>query len=426
VVFDRILEKALNRTVLGGTLTVHLANNRSFTVGDGGAPRSSVRFHDTGAVRELVADPELALGELYMDGRLTIEEGDLMTFFAVLLGTTHGAPPLRILRLREKIRTLGRRLSEANSLGRARRNVAHHYDLDDRLYALFLDADRQYSCAYYETPETTLDEAQRAKKRHIAAKLLAEPGQRVLDIGCGWGGLGLYLAEVAGCQDVRGITLSKEQLGVARARAAEHGVADRVRFALEDYRDTRGTFDRIVSVGMFEHVGTPYYDTFFRTVRERLADDGVVLLHTIGRTGTPYPTNPWVTRYIFPGGHLPTMSELAPSIERSGLMLTDVEVLRLHYADTLRDWRARFEARREEAEALYDARFFRMWSFYLAMSEAAFRYEDVVVFQLQLTRRNDVVPTTRGYIAAREAALREAEAVLDARDIGLAARTAAE
>jgi cyclopropane-fatty-acyl-phospholipid synthase len=287
--------------------------------------------------------------------------------------------------------------------------VAHHYDLGEALYRLFLDADWQYSCAYFEQPDRSLDEAQLAKKRHIAAKLLVEPGVTVLDIGCGWGGLALYLAAVGGAGRVKGITLSADQLACARRRAAELELGARVSFEIEDYRAVRGSFDRIASVGMFEHVGLARYRTFFGCVQRLLTPDGVMLLHTIGRTGEPAETNPWITRYIFPGGHLPTLSEIIPPVERSGLVLCDVEVLRLHYAETLRAWRERFLAHRAEALALYDERFCRMWECYLTMAEAAFRFEDVVVFQLQLARRNDVVPLTRDYIARREAALRRAE-----------------
>ncbi len=409
MVLDHLLETAFRVSGLSGTLTVTTAGGGRFRAGDGDGPDAAIRFADAAAERELLLDPELKFGELFTDGRLILEAGSLPELLAVLLGRNHGEPSLRQVRALATLRRLGRRIAGRNTLLRARRNVERHYDLDDRLYALFLDADRLYSCAYYATPGMSLDEAQTAKMRHIAAKLLAGPGQRVLDIGCGWGALGLYLAGVAGCASVRGITLSAEQQRVAQARAAERGLAGRVRFALDDYRNLQGTFDRIVSVGMFEHVGPAHYDVFFRTARDRLAEDGVMLLHTIGRTGVPWPTNPWITRYIFPGGHLPTLSEMMPAIERAGLMLTDVEVLRLHYAETLSAWRARFLAHRDKAAALYDERFCRMWEWYLASAEAAFRYEDAVVFQLQLTHRNDVVPLTRDYIAEAEARLRRAE-----------------
>jgi len=409
MIVERILERVVEALVVEGRLELELAGGRTLVGGDGGAPRVRARLTDRAAGRELVADPELKFGELFMDGRLVVEEGTVYDLLALLLQAHRGDRGKLPGRALTRIRRLLRHLTARNPIGRARRNVAHHYDIDGRIYDLFLDADRQYSCAYYERPDAGLEEAQLAKKRHVTAKLLVEPGQSVLDIGCGWGGLALYLAEVAGAGAVRGVTLSEEQLVVARGRAAEAGL-DRVTFALEDYRHTAGLYDRIVSVGMFEHVGPTHYEAYFAAAARLLADDGVMLLHTIGRTGEPDFTNPWMTRYIFPGGHLPTLSEMLPAIERSGLAVTDVEVLRLHYAETLREWRNRFTARREEAKALMDERFCRMWECYLAMSEAAFRFEDVVVFQLQLAKRNDVVPLTRDYVGEREATLRLAEA----------------
>jgi cyclopropane-fatty-acyl-phospholipid synthase len=286
--------------------------------------------------------------------------------------------------------------------------VAHHYDLDGQLYALFLDADRQYSCAYFETPDQSLDDAQLAKKRHLAAKLLIAPGQRVLDIGSGWGGLALYLAETAGGR-VTGITLSQEQLALARVRAAERGLSGTAEFRLQDYRDVPDKFDRIVSVGMFEHVGVGFYEAFFRKCAALMEEDGVMVLHSIGRSEGPNVTNPWIAKYIFPGGYIPALSEVLPAIERAGLLTTDIEILRLHYAETLKAWRERFLAHREAVERLYDARFVRMWEFYLAASEMAFREQDMMVFQVQLTKRQGVVPTTRDYIARETQRLRALE-----------------
>ncbi|WP_336488042.1 cyclopropane-fatty-acyl-phospholipid synthase family protein [Methylobacterium nigriterrae] len=412
MLIDRILERAFAAGGLVGRLTVTTASGYRFRAGDGSGPEVAIRFADAAGERALLLDPELRFGELYTDGRLVIERGSLPDLLTVLIARNHGSPAFWPVRSRGLARRLRRRLIDRNGPERARHNVARHYDLDDRLYGLFLDSDRQYSCAYYAEPGMSLEAAQAAKKRHIAAKLLAGPGLSVLDIGCGWGGLALYLAEVAGCDTVHGITLSCEQQALAERRTHAQGLFRRVHVALEDYRATTGTFDRIVSVGMFEHVGPAHYDAFFRTCRERLAEDGVMLLHTIGRTGMPAATSPWITRYIFPGGHLPTLSEMMPPIEASGLMLADLEVLRLHYAETLRDWRARFLARREDAARLYDARFCRMWEWYLASAEAAFRHEDAVVFQLQLTRRNDVVPLTRDYVVQAEARLRQAEDAL--------------
>jgi cyclopropane-fatty-acyl-phospholipid synthase len=291
---------------------------------------------------------------------------------------------------------------------RAKNNVAHHYDLDGRLYSLFLDSDQQYSCAYFEGPDATLEDAQLAKKRHVAAKLLIGHGDKVLDIGSGWGGLGLYLAETIGA-DVTGVTLSSEQLQVSNARAAEKNLTRSAKFLLEDYRDIPGPFDRIVSVGMFEHVGVDFYDIYFQRCAELLSDDGVMLLHSIGRSDGPDVTNPFIAKYIFPGGYIPALSEVMPAIERSGLLVCDIEVLRLHYAETLKAWRERFMARRDEAIELYDERFARMWEFYLASAEMAFRKQNLMNFQIQLTKRQGVVPMTRDYITREEAKLRGLE-----------------
>ena len=301
-----------------------------------------------------------------------------------------------------------RRLDQFNHRRRARHNVAHHYDLDGRLYSLFLDADRQYSCAYFESPDQALDDAQLAKKRHLAAKLLIEDGQRVLDIGCGWGGLGLYLAEHCGAK-VTGVTLSEEQLKLAQGRAAERRLSESVEFRLQDYRDIDERFDRIVSVGMFEHVGVNHYRTFFNQCAKLLSNDGVMVLHSIGRSEGPSATNPWIDKYIFPGGYIPALSEVLPAIERAGLIVADIEILRLHYAETLKAWRARFMARAEEARRVYDDRFVRMWEFYLAASEMAFRHQGMMVFQIQVAKRVDSVPITRGYIERAEERLRQRE-----------------
>jgi cyclopropane-fatty-acyl-phospholipid synthase len=283
------------------------------------------------------------------------------------------------------------------------------YDLDGRLYSLFLDGDQQYSCAYFESADQSLDDAQLAKKRHLAAKLLLKPGLEVLDIGCGWGGLALYLADITGAR-VTGITLSQEQYQRARNRALERGQSKNTEFSLTDYRDVSGRFDRIVSVGMFEHVGVGFYDAFFAKCASLLADDGVALLHSIGRSGPPGITNPWIAKYIFPGGYIPALSEILQPIQRAGLIVTDIETLQLHYAETLKAWRERFLAHREEAQKLYDQRFVRMWEFYLACSEMAFREGDMVVFQIQMAKHKGVAPETRDYIVREEARLRSLEA----------------
>jgi cyclopropane-fatty-acyl-phospholipid synthase len=405
---DRLLAIVLRTFIRRGSVRLTTARGRTYMFGDGTGRPVAVRLLTRAAERAVLFDPELNLGECYMDGSFVVEDGTLADVLQVLLrqdptGTPQWALP------RWLIRYVHRRLQQFNRRSRARRNVAHHYDLDGRLYALFLDADQQYSCAYFETSDQSLDDAQLAKKRHIAAKLLLAPGQRVLDIGCGWGGLALYLAENSGAR-VTGITLSREQLARARERAAERGLAARTEFRLQDYRDIRGRFDRIVSVGMFEHVGIGFYDAFFRQCAAQLADDGVMLLHSIGRSEGPNVTNPFIAKYIFPGGYIPALSEVLPAVERAGLLVTDVEILRLHYAETLKAWRDRFLAHRDEAERLYDRRFVRMWEFYLAACEMTFREQNMMVFQLQLTRRQGVVPVTRNYIEREEARLREREA----------------
>jgi cyclopropane-fatty-acyl-phospholipid synthase len=403
---DRILDLALRLVVQRGTLRVTTTDGRTFVLGDGTGAPVAVRFRSAAAERGILIDPELKLGETYMDGSLVVEEGSIADLLFVLLGQDRPGAPLHWLQPQWLARFLFRHLQQFNLRSRARRNVSHHYDLDGRLYKLFLDSDRQYSCAYFESPDQSLDDAQLAKKRHIAAKLQIERGQNVLDIGSGWGGLALYLAEFCGAR-VTGITLSQEQLTYARGRASEKNLS--AEFRLQDYRDVRQSFDRIVSVGMFEHVGVDFYRAFFRRCAEMLADDGIILLHAIGRGGGPGITNPWIAKYIFPGGYIPALSEVLPAIEHARLLVTDIEILRLHYAYTLKAWRERFLAHREEAERLYDVRFVRMWEFYLAASEMAFRQQNMMVFQIQLTKRQGVVPITRDYIAGAEARLRELE-----------------
>ena len=403
---NRLVGIALKKFVRAGNLRITTAGGTTYTLGDGSGPQVALRFTTRAAERGVVLDPELKLGESYMDGTLIVERGTIADALAVLQSPA-AEPPLWS-RPQQLLRYLYRRLAQLNRRRRARRNVAHHYDLDDRLYSLFLDADRQYSCAYFETPDQSLDDAQLAKRRHLAAKLLTQTGQRVLDVGCGWGGLALYLAENCGAQ-VTGITLSEHQLAAARARAAEKGLAASVDFRLQDYREVAGPFDRIVSVGMFEHVGVGFYDEFFRKCRAALADDGVMLLHAIGRSEGPGVTNPWIGKYIFPGGYIPALSEVLPAVERAGLLVTDIEILRLHYAETLKAWRQRFLAHRDEVERIYDRRFVRMWEFYLAASEMAFREQGLMVFQMQLTKRQGVVPMTRDYIERETARLRALE-----------------
>ena len=403
---DRLLRYALSQYIRRGTITFTTADGMVFTCGDGSGTPVAVRFTTAQTQRRILLNPELALGEAFMDGSFVVEQGSLADVLAIVMDQSDDVPDWA--RLQWWLRYLARRLLQFNARHRARRNVAHHYDLDARLYALFLDADRQYSCAYFDTPDASLDDAQIAKKRHLAAKLLIRPRDRVLDIGSGWGGLGLYLAEMAEA-NVTGITLSLEQLQASNARAAEKNLARTARFLLQDYRDVAGSFDRIVSVGMFEHVGVAYYEAYFRRCAELMTDDGIMVLHAIGRSSGPDVTSPWITKYIFPGGYIPAISEVAQAIERAGLLVCDIEILRLHYADTLKAWRERFLARREEAVRLYDERFARMWEFYLACSEMAFRKQNYMVFQVQLAKRQGVVPMTRDYIANEEARLRGRE-----------------
>ncbi|CAO3419365.1 class I SAM-dependent methyltransferase [Azospirillum doebereinerae] len=398
-----LLARLLGAAIGGGSLDLVTADGRRRRLGPAGVPALTLRLHDPGVERDLLVNPRLRFGEAYMDGRLSIEGGTIYDMLSLLMtdSTVQGA----LGRVLETLSPALRRLQQHNPMQRSRRNVEHHYDLSRQFYELFLDRDMQYSCAYFADPAMTLDEAQEAKKRHIAAKLLLVPGMRVLDIGCGWGGMALYLARTTGAR-VTGITLSSEQLAVARERAEAAGLSDRVTFELRDYRELAASnterFDRIVSVGMFEHVGVPHYRTFFDAVRSLLTEEGVALLHAIGRLDGPGATNPWIRKYIFPGGYSPALSEVLPVIESSGLLSTDVEILRLHYAETLRHWRSRFEARRDEALALYDERFCRMWEFYLAGAELSFRTQGHMVFQIQLARSLGAVPLVRDYMVRAE------------------------
>jgi cyclopropane-fatty-acyl-phospholipid synthase len=378
-----------------GSATFHLANGRAYRVG-AGEPEVIVRVKDMATALRIARKPSLGLGEAFMDGGLVIEKGDIYLFLD-LIGRNMKH---RKLRPPSPLTRLKRNFDQWNDRRASRANVHHHYDLSLDLYRRFLDPDLQYSCAYFETPNTSLEEAQAAKKRHILAKLMIEEGMSVLDIGCGWGGLGLTIAE-AGAR-VTGVTLSDEQLATAQSRAKDRGLVDRADFRLQDYRDVTGPFDRIVSVGMFEHVGQPNYQAYFDKIAELLSDDGVAVIHSIGRKDGPNTTQPWIAKYIFPGGYIPALSEVLPAIEKAGLWITDIEILRLHYAETLRHWRRRFNAQRTEIAQVYDERFCRMWEFYLASSEIAFRYVGHMVFQIQLTKRVDAVPITRDYITADE------------------------
>jgi len=404
---DRLLRQFLSKFIRRGSISFTTARGSTFTCGDGTGTPVSVRFRTRTAETRILLHPELALGEAFMDGDFVVEQGSMADVLAILMDQPE-VLPRGPATWEWWVRYFVRHLRLPNWRGRSRHNVAHHYDLDGRLYSLFLDADQQYSCAYFERPDASLDEAQRAKKRHLAAKLLIDRGQRVLDIGSGWGGLGLYLAEMTGAE-VTGVTLSSEQFQASNRRAAENNLAHHAKFLLLDYRDVEGPFDRIVSVGMFEHVGVKFYETFFRRCAELLTDNGVMLLHSIGRSTGPDATNPWISKYIFPGGYIPALSEVVPAIERAGLLVCDIEILRLHYAETLKAWRERFMARRAEAVRLYDERFARMWEFYLAAAEMSFRKQGLMNMQIQLTKRQGVVPMTRDYIFRAETQLRAIE-----------------
>ena len=393
----RALAKAGGRLFRKGSLTLVAPDGSAQRLGSG-EPSMTLRILDSAYLPRLLLDPELALGEAYMEGAIALEGGDAYALFNLIYANIGFSTGLGVMRFGLYGRRMMRRLGRGKAILSARANVAHHYDLSDALYQRFLDADRQYSCAYFASPDDTLETAQDRKKRHIAAKLLLSPGQRVLDIGSGWGGLAAYLAGIAKVE-VTGVTLSVEQHAFALRRVLAPDAAGRVRFLLEDYRQHAGRYDRVVSVGMFEHIGAAQYDEYFRKIAALLEIGGVALVHTIGRADGPGAVNPWIDKYIFPGGYLPALSEILPSIERAGLYVTDIEVLRLHYAQTLNAWRQRFQANRAQVAALYDERFCRMWEFYLAASEASFRrHGGLIVFQIQLSNRNDSVPFVRDYM----------------------------
>ncbi|MFQ6549236.1 class I SAM-dependent methyltransferase [Aestuariibius sp. 2305UL40-4] len=386
----------MDRFIRNGALEITHADGRTTRHGDDSVP-IRITLNDPDLPRKILMEPEIALGEAYMDGRLTIAQDDLHGFLTLAMRNraTHSAGDL--FRWRQRLASPVQPVIDRFSANRSKANVAHHYDLSSELYELFLDEDRQYSCAYFASPDMTLEEAQEAKKHHIAQKLCLSEGQSVLDIGCGWGGMALTLAQDYGAR-VTGVTLSEEQHRVAKRRAEEAGLADRIDIRLEDYRQVKGTFDRVVSVGMFEHVGRPQYLTYFRHVENSLAPDGIALIHTIGTLTAPRATSSWIRKYIFPGGYLPAMSQVVRSVEVAGLSLTDVEVLRDHYARTLAHWQERFVTRIEEARALYDERFCRMWRYYLTAAELGFRVDRLAVFQFQMARDKDAVPVTRGYL----------------------------
>jgi cyclopropane-fatty-acyl-phospholipid synthase len=391
-----------------GDLQITTSDGATRSFGDRSGTPAAIRFKSRSAEHKVLFDPELRFGEAYVNGDVVVERGTIADVLAIVMAQPEKAKPPSWARIQNFVRYHRRRWQQLNSLRRARRNVAHHYDLDDELYELFLDADRQYSCAYFESTNQSLENAQLAKKRHLAAKLITRPYQHILDIGCGWGGLAMYLARICDAQ-VTGITLSQNQRTIANTRAADNGLSERTKFRLQDYRRITGAFDRIVSVGMFEHVGVDYYDLFFRKCAEILDKDGIMVLSSIGRSEGPSVTNPWIAKYIFPGGYIPALSEVLPSVERAGLLVTDIEILRLQYADTIKVWRERFVTNRKIFEGRYGSEFARMWEFYLAVSEMAFRKLAMMVFQLQLTKHQSVIPNTRNYIENESIRLRAIE-----------------
>ena len=415
-----MLKAYLDALIQTGQLTVRVNPNRTYHFGtsDPEHPERDVAiwFDQPWTAFKVGMHPYLYFGEAFMEGDLIIEKGSLWSLMDLIGVNLKNAPDRGfIARVLHRLKSF----LPSHSLTASRSNVAHHYDLSERLYRLFLDEDMQYSCAYFQRPDATLEEAQIAKKDHIADKLFLSPGQSVLDIGCGWGGMALHLARQAGV-NVTGVTLSSEQLSVAETRAREPSVNARVRFELCDYREVTGLFDRIVSVGMFEHVGLAGFDGYFQTVADRLKDDGVALIHTIGRRGKTGGRSAWLNKYIFPGGYIPSLSEITDAAEKSGLFITDIESLRLHYAETMRHWRERFQVHRAEIEDLYDERFGRMWEFYLCYCELGFRYGDLMVFQIQLSKKLDTLPITRDYMMSEPCA-----SLPEARSENLKVRTTA-
>lgn len=399
------LNQALRQLVQTGSMTVTDIRGRKHAYGDGTGKPTGFRIVNSRAPMKILLDPDRYFGELYMNGDIELTEGTVYELLEVLLQNMEQRPTPGAARFFNKARVLLKRLDQYNPIGKAKANVAHHYDLSGALYDLFLDRDRQYSCAYFETPESSLEDAQLAKKRHLAAKLNIKPGMKVLDIGSGWGGLGLYLAETCGAK-VTGVTLSEEQHKMSMERARQRSVSNTVDFRLLDYRLLDEPFDRIVSVGMFEHVGVGHYPEFFQKCRALLKDDGVAVLHSINRSDGPGATSAWIKKYIFPGGYIPALSEVLPHIEKNGLYVTDIEILRLHYAQTIREWGKLFAANRHRAKAIYDERFCRMWEFYLAAAETTFRHGGMNNFQIQFTRSQHALPMTRNYMITEEERLR--------------------
>jgi cyclopropane-fatty-acyl-phospholipid synthase len=403
----RLLDKMLPRLIKKGELTVIDPAGKAHRFGapDPELKPVTVRLADSKVAFQIARDPTLGAIETWMDDRLVLEEGEIIDLILIIRRNRRWEERSRPNEFLKKTGKLRHALSTLNWKSRSLKNVVHHYDIGNDLYRLFLDADMQYSCAYFTDPKNSIEQAQLDKKAHIASKMLLEPGQKVLDLGCGWGGLALYLNRVADV-DVLGVTLSKEQLAVARQRAEEAGVSDRVKFELCDYRDVTGQFDRIVSIGMFEHLGTPHFPVFFRKIRELLHPEGAALVHTMGRMGKPGTTDRFMQKYIFPGGYLPALSEIVSASERERLIMSDCEALRLHYVYTLRAWYETFKTKHDEIVALYDERFYRLYLFYLAASMTMFTDGAMVVYQLQYLRSRYAAPIRRDYMIEAETRLR--------------------
>lgn len=403
------LSQLFEKTVKIGSLEVAYPSGTVKTFGDGTRAPLRIRFVDDDALKKLYSDPELQFPELYMHGKMVIEEGDIYDLL-MISKLNHSkkrfiSPPAAA---RTAMRILDRKLKRSILPEAAQRNVAHHYDLDEKLFRLFLDKDMQYSCAYFENGDETLEEAQLKKKRHIAAKMRLKEGMRILDIGCGWGGMGLYLAKTTGAH-VTGVSLSEEQVRVANQRAADAGLSDLAQFKLLDYRKVTGEFDRVVSVGMFEHVGLRHYEEFFRTVKNLMTPEGLFLLHSIVRVKPNRYNAPFIEKYIFPQGQIPSLTETLGPVEKNGLMVKDIEILTYHYADTILEWRERFRANKDKVLELYDETFFRMWNIYLTSSEIHYRHGRLCNFQIQFTKKNSEGPRNRNYIAENEAWLKSRE-----------------
>lgn len=395
--WDKLADRLVRHLIRKGSVDITYADGTRVSYGDGTGQPIEVTIKDAELTKRIVLNPDLGVGEGYMDQAFTLKDDDLSGFLALIMTNMLPAGMPWFEKPMRAVKFLGRSIAQFNPKRRAAKNVESHYDLSAKLYDLFLDKDRQYSCAYFPRPDMTLEDAQIAKKNHIARKLLIEPGMTVLDIGCGWGGMAMTLARDYGAKVV-GVTLSHEQHALARQRVKEAGLEDRIDIRLCDYRNVNETFDRIVSVGMFEHVGVPHFREYFRHVRKMLNPKGVALIHFIGRVDPPGVTSDWIKKYIFPGGYCPAMSETSAAVEKEQLVIADLEVWRIHYADTLREWLKRFEAHIDEARALYDDRFTRMWRFYLIASEMSFRHAGQVVFQYQLCHDVTDVPLTREYL----------------------------